>query len=154
MKKRETKRQPFIRFLFLAYILVLIWLLFGRSQGWTDDLSYRQMLVQNMNLVPLLTIKNYWHVVRHGTNQALLRHCIINLVGNVVLFIPVGYLPVRIWPKLRNFFLFLLSSLGMILAVEALQLFTLLGKFDVDDVILNMTGMLLGYLICIITRKK
>ena len=154
MKKPKTKRQPFVRFLFLAYVLVLIWLLFGRSQGWTEELPYRQLLAQNMNLTPLLTIKNYWYVVRHGTNPALVRHCIINLVGNVVLFIPVGYLPVRIWPKLRNFFLFLLCSLGAILAVEALQLFTLLGKFDVDDVILNMAGMLLGYLICIITRSK
>ena len=154
MKKSKTKRQPFVRFLFLAYALVLIWLLFGRSQGWTDELPYRQLLARNMNLVPLLTIQNYWHVVRHSTDQALLRHCVINLVGNVVLFIPIGYLPVRIWPKLRNVFLFLLTGIVAILAVEALQLFTLLGKFDVDDVILNMAGMFLGYLLCIITRKK
>lgn len=154
MKKSKPKRQPLVRFLFLVYALVLLWLLFGRSRGWTDGLTYRQMLQQNMNLTPLLTIKNYWYVVRHGSDPALLRHCIINLVGNVVLFIPVGFWLVRIWPRLRNFFLFLATCAGLILLVEALQLFTLLGSFDVDDVILNLAGMSMGYFLCLLRRKK
>lgn len=154
MKKSKAKRQPLVRFLFLVYALIMLWLLFGRSSGWTEGLTYREMLQQNMNLTPLLTIKNYWYVVRSGSNPALVRHCIINLVGNVVLFIPLGFLLPRIWPKLRNFFLFLLTCTAMILTVEALQLFTLLGSFDIDDVILNLAGMFLGYFLSFCKRKK
>lgn len=154
MKKSKAKRQPLVRFLFLVYALIMLWLLFGRENGWTEGLTYREMLRQNMNLTPLLTIKNYWYVVRSGSNPALVRHCIINLVGNVVLFIPLGFLLSRIWPKLQNFFLFLLICTAMILTVEALQLFTLLGSFDIDDVILNLAGMLLGYLLSFCKRKK
>lgn len=154
MAKKKTTRQPFIRFLFLAYALVLLWLLFGRPRGWVEGLTYKQMLQQNMNLVPLLTIKNYWYVVRNGSDTALLRHCIINLAGNVVLFIPIGYWLVRIWPRFRNYLLFLATCAGLIMLVEALQLFTLLGSFDVDDIILNLAGMTLGYLLCLLRHKK
>ena len=154
MAKKKPTRQPLVRFLFLAYALVLLWLLFGRPQGWVEGLSYKQMLQQNMNLVPLLTIKNYWYVVRNSSDTDLLRHCIINLAGNVVLFIPIGYWLVRIWPRFRNFFLFLATCAGLILLVEALQLFTLLGSFDVDDILLNLVGMTIGYLFSLLRRKK
>lgn len=154
MAKRKTNRQPLVRFLFLIYAVAILWLLFGRPRGWVDGLTYKQMLQQNMNLVPLLTIKNYWYVVCHGSDPALIRHCIINLAGNVLLFIPLGYWLVRIWPKFRNFFLFLATCAGLILLVETLQLFTLLGSFDIDDVILNLAGMILGYLYCLLRHKK
>lgn len=154
MKKRKTKRQPLVRFLFVVYALIMLWLLFGRSSGWTEGLSYRQMLGQNMNLTPLLTIKNYWYVVKNSTNEALLRHCIINLVGNVLLFIPIGYWLVRLWPKFRNILLFIVTCAGIILLIEALQLFTLLGSFDVDDIILNLAGMITGYFLCLIFQRK
>lgn len=154
MAKSKNKRQPLVRFLFLAYSIVMLWLLFDRPQSWDPSLSYRQMLASNMNLTPLLTIKNYWYVVRHGTDANLVRHCIINLAGNVVLFIPIGFWLVRIWPRFRNFFLFVLTCTGAVVLVETLQLFTLLGSFDVDDVILNLLGMTIGYLFGLLRRKK
>lgn len=154
MKKSKANRQPLVRFLFLIYALLMLWLLFGRASGWADGLPYQEALAQRINFTPLKTIRNYWYVIQHGTSQGLRNHCIINLVGNVVLFIPIGFLLPRIWPKLRNFFLFLLICTASILLVESVQLFALLGSFDVDDVILNLAGMLLGYLLCLIIRKK
>ena len=154
MSKQKNARHPFIRFLFVVYGLVMLWLLFGRPQGWVDGLTYRQMLEQNINLTPLLTIKNYWHVVQHGTDPAMVRHCVINLAGNVVLFIPIGYWLVRLWLKFRNFFLFILTCGVIILLVETLQLFTLLGSFDVDDIILNLGGMTVGYMACLLFHRK
>ena len=74
----------------------------------------------------------------------------INLVGNVVLFIPAGWLLPRLWRRFRNFFLFILTCAVSIFLIETLQLFTLLGSFDVDDIILNLSGMLLGYLVCVL----
>jgi glycopeptide antibiotics resistance protein len=37
-------------------------------------------------------------------------------------------------------------SVVIICAIELLQLFTLTGVCDVDDLILNMTGVLIGYI--------
>lgn len=146
MKKRDRASQPFLRFLFLLYCAAMLWLLFGRSSGWTEGMTYEQMLRQNINLTPFFTIRNYLHVVIHRSNEALIPHCIINLLGNVLLFIPAGWLLPRLWKKMRNFFWFFLTCTLSILLIELLQLFTLLGSFDMDDLILNLSGMTLGFI--------
>lgn len=146
MAKQKQLPQPFIRFLFVVYCLVMLWLLFGRSSGFIDGLTYKEQLPMNINLKPLFTIGNYWRVVVRNTNPALVRHCVINLGGNIFLFIPAGYLLPRIFPRQRNFFLFFFTCTAAILLVELVQLVTLLGCFDIDDLILNLAGMTLGFI--------
>ena len=146
-KKRKVNTQPFWRFLFVVYCGIMLWLLFGRSQGWVAGVPYRQLLAQNVNLVPLATIRDYWNVVICRTNDNYLIHCFINLAGNVLLFIPAGWLLPKVFAFQRNFFRFFATCAGSILLVEALQLFTLLGSFDIDDLILNLSGMILGFLV-------
>lgn len=154
MAKQKSASSPFVRFLFVVYCGVMLWLLFGRSTGWVDGQSYVQMLQRNMNLKPLYTIRNYVYVVRQNTNPELVRHCIINLGGNIFLFIPAGYLLPRIFQKQRNFFRFLLTCTLSILVVETAQLFSLLGSFDIDDLILNLAGMVIGFSIYHIRHPK
>lgn len=69
-----------------------------------------------------------------------------NLAGNVAGFIPLGILlPILFWRKGKGlktvFFIFLISF-----AFETIQLITGLGVFDVDDLILNTAGGIIGYL--------
>ena len=59
--------------------------------------------------------------------------------------VPLGVLPVLLFPRLRRFWRLLLMALAVILWVEAVQLFSLLGTFDVDDVLLNLVGAAIGY---------
>ena len=152
--KRDPRRSPMLRFLFLVYCGVMLWLLFFRSWGWDNGLSYRQMLQSNINLTPLFTIRNYLHVVIHRSNDDILMHCIINLAGNIFLFIPLGYLLPKLWRAQENFFRFLFTCFVSILLVELVQLFALLGSFDVDDIILNLSGMTMGFIYYHLTKKK
>ena len=153
MKKSYPKSTPFWRFLFVVYAAVLLWLLFDRTDRWGSELSYAEQLRGNMNLIPFQTIRNYWKVVKRLAFTPLFDHCVINLSGNIFLFIPIGYFLPRLWPDLRNFFLFLLTCTLAITLVELLQLVTLLGSLDIDDLILNLFGMLLGYLFFMIFKK-
>lgn len=154
MKKRNTTSTPLWRFLFVVYMGVLLWLLFGRSSGWVEGLNYREQLCNNMNLIPFQTIGNYWRVVCRREFTPLFYHCVINLAGNILLFIPVGYFLPRLWLRMRNFFVFLLTCTLSITLVEVLQLVTLLGSLDIDDLILNLFGMLVGYLFFIFSRNR
>lgn len=147
MASKKTNRQPLLRILFLIYCAAMLWLLFDRQRSPVGDLSYSAVLQQNMNLQPLRTIRNYIWVIRHRTDPDLVRHCIINLAGNILLFIPAGFLLPRIFRKQQNFFFFLLTCASSILVVELAQLFSLLGSFDIDDLILNLIGMVIGYAI-------
>ncbi len=154
MARRKQNVQPFWRLMFLIYAAAMLWLLFGRSQGWIPGLSYQQMLKDNINLKPLFTIRNYLNIVLHYPQAKIFPHCVINLTGNVLLFVPAGWLLPRIFKKMRKFFPFLLTCLLCIFIVELVQLFTLLGSFDVDDIILNLSGMIAGFLIQAISKTK
>ena len=154
MTRRKQNYHPARRFAFLVYMALMLWLLFGRSYGWVEGLSYEEMLWQNVNFTPLLTIKNYLKVILHRTNDSVYVHCLINLVGNVVMFIPAGWLLPGIWKSHRNFFQFITTCFAAVLFIELTQLLTLLGSFDVDDVILNMSGLLVGYLAYILSHIK
>ena len=153
MKKRYPKSTPLWRFAFVVYAALLLWLLFDRTPDWGDADTYAQLIRGNMNLVPFHTIGNYWKVVSRLEFTPLFFHCVINLGGNIILFIPIGYFLPRLWPFLRNFFSFLLVCTAAITLIELLQLVTLLGSLDIDDLILNLFGMIIGYLLFLIIKK-
>ena len=158
MAKKSTKNmkkpQGIWWLCFILYIGIMVWLLFVRSQVWTAGLSYQQMLQENINLKPLFTIRNYINVILHYPDSYYYEHCIINLIGNILLFIPAGFLPPRLIPSLKKFFCFLPTVLICLLFVELLQLFALVGSFDVDDIILNLFGILIGYLVFLFSAKN
>ena len=136
-----------IRIIFLVYAAVMLWLLFGQRIGEEGITVHFGISGENLNLVPLKTVRLYLWLLQNSTNEALLRHAIINLVGNVVLFIPMGWFLPYIWVNLRGFFKTALAVLLLISAVEIVQYFTQLGSCDIDDLILNLVGALIGYLL-------
>ncbi|WP_033398647.1 VanZ family protein [Riemerella columbina] len=74
----------------------------------------------------------------------LWKSIIINIVGNVVMFIPFGTVGF-VYPKYRQLKPLVIDFISAITVVEALQYFTRLGVFDVDDIILNTIGVIIGF---------
>jgi len=142
----KTYKNPWLYALFFLYCLWMIWLLFfGTRQP--DPGDYWAQIAANYSVKPLYTIRNYIRVLLHSTNASLIRHCAINLIGNILLFVPAGYFFPRLWRFFRPFWRFFLSVFFLLLLIEILQLFSLRGRLDVDDILLNLTGSLLGYLL-------
>ena len=75
----------------------------------------------------------------------LLRIALRNLLGNIVLFIPLGYFLPAISASLRKFYLTFLSVTIIITTVELAQLVFMVGTCDIDDLILNLLGASMGY---------
>lgn len=75
------------------------------------------------------------------------------VLGNVVMFIPFGFLG-WVFPKLKELKSLLFSFISAIVIVEALQYFTRMGICEIDDVILNTFGVYLGFLICRFFENK
>lgn len=97
-----------------------------------------------INPVPLRTIRAFW---RRGTFEQNL----INLAGNVGIFLPMGLLPPLLWERWRRLWKTALLCLSISCGIECLQLF-LSRSVDVDDVILNLLGGVLGYLLFALGR--
>lgn len=152
--QKRNAGQIITRLLFLVYAGAMLWLLFGqRMEGAEIEISLG-MDGKNLNFVPLETIKLYIRLLNTTTSKSLLRHAVINLAGNVVMFIPLGWFLPHLWRGFRGFFRTTLFSSGLICVVEGAQLLTSLGSCDVDDLILNVFGIILGYIIWKLVYRK
>lgn len=138
--------------LFIIYCAVMLWLLFDRS-GSIEGVEYWEQVQQSLNLVPLHTILQYVRLLS-SSREILVQLAVINLVGNVVMFIPLGFFLPRVFPKLRRLWKTLLATGLSISLIEIVQLFTLLGSCDIDDLILNLIGAALGFWIWKLTCKS
>ncbi len=69
------------------------------------------------------------------------------IILNILLFIPFGYLLPLIWSKADRWWKVTLLGFSISLIIELLQLFTRLGYADVDDLINNTVGALIGYVL-------
>lgn len=76
----------------------------------------------------------------------------INLIGNIGVFIPFGILIPLLFG--RRYSKFLSIFLRGLLVLEGLQLITRRGSFDIDDFLLNTVGATIGYGIYVIVRKR
>lgn len=148
------------RIFFTAYALLMLYLLFWQRSSDAGSLSYVQALHAHLNLIPLRTIRAFAWLMRQGIRHGsvtLIRIALVNLLGNILMFIPLGFFLPLLWPKCRVFRRFLPTAAGIILIVETVQLFTLLGRCDIDDLILNLPGAIMGYFIYRLTtavRKR
>lgn len=93
------------------------------------------------NFIPFKTIGYYLFLAEVNFNIRL-----NNLVGNVVSFIPFGFLFPFLFKKLLSFKKIIAYTLCLSIGFEIFQLTFSFGSFDVDDLILNTVGGALGYL--------
>ena len=145
------KRRRIFFVLFALYCALMLWLLFHRPER-TSSLPYWQQIQGSLNLVPFRTLRLFSRLL-DDHRPALVQAAIINLVGNIVMFVPLGLLPPLLWINLRKLWRTLLTAALIITAVEIVQLFTLTGSCDVDDLILNLIGAGLGYGLFTLIRK-
>ncbi|RKE89572.1 VanZ family protein [Epilithonimonas arachidiradicis] len=68
----------------------------------------------------------------------------VNIIGNILVFIPYGWLGI-LDKRLNNLPLLFFLFISWISMIELAQLYTARGTADIDDVFLNTFGMLIGY---------
>jgi glycopeptide antibiotics resistance protein len=126
---------------FILYISYLAYLtLFDYSYG-------RGFTHCSINIIPLKTIKQFftssynWHIV------------LVNIIGNIVAFVPMGFLLPIVFSKLFDLRRVLIVVLMATFSIEALQYVTRVGTADIDDIILNGLGGLLGYFMLLLLKK-
>lgn len=150
MKANNSKKSIRIlgKILFVIYIIFLFYFLllsdwYGRSG---------EMYEYHYNLELFKEIKRFW-IYREKLGMYAV---ISNIGGNIAIFIPFGFiLPVA--SRYRSFLNTAFCTLGFSFCVEAFQLVAKVGSFDVDDLLLNTIGGMLGYIIfilCNTVRRK
>lgn len=151
---KKEQASPLAWGLFLAYCGVMLWLLFGREGCSLEGSSYWEVLPRNLNLRPFYTIGTCFRLLAPGRSPHLISYAVVNLYGNVLVFVPWGFFLPRFWKKQRGFGWFLLTTAGTVAGVELAQLFSLRGSCDVDDLILNLLGGTLGFVLFGLWRRS
>lgn len=128
----------------IFYGIIMFWLLFGREAG-SADVPYLGQLASRINCIPFHTISRFVRCLLPPFRPRAFRIAAINLFGNILLFLPMGFLPPMIWEKQARLWKVLVTGLIVMTAVELLQLFLLVGTCDIDDLILNGIGIAIGY---------
>ena len=113
---------------YTLFLLYLMFFGFGRSQ-------------YDINIVRFIPM---FSTVGFVKQTILWKTIIINIFGNILIFVPFGFLGI-VFPKLNNFWILILDFLFAIIILESFQYFTRLGVFDIDDVILNTVGVAIGF---------
>lgn len=131
---------------FVVYCVGMCYLLFIR---YTYDIGkpYLEQLKMNINFIPFQTIQEYMIVLIYSRNVYLIYNAYINLFGNIAAFIPLGFFLPSFWKKLQSLKKLLLCSGIVVIIIELIQLITLRGSCDIDDLILNLFGVFLGFLL-------
>ena len=127
--------------IFGVYCALMMFLLFFRQRP--GEGTYWQRVMGLLNPVPFETITRYIRLLGHSRAR-IACNAVVNLAGNVILFLPLGGFLPALFPKLNRWWKVLLTGAGIIAVVELTQMFTLLGTCDVDDLILNVLGIWLG----------
>lgn len=153
-KYKSINSGIILRLLFGAYCIALFLVLFVRKRFNIGDEPYWEQVKMSINLVPFRSIYGSVYLIIHRTNQYLISHEIISLLGNFALFMPFGYFIPRLFGKYRAFIKFILLTFVILLSIETLQVVTLRGCFDVDDILLNLAGAVIGFFIARIAKFR
>lgn len=141
-KKRQIRRYVRIasRILLCLYLFFIARRMFFHAYG-TYYRSYSA--APEYNLIPFKTITSLIIDFKYYELEVW----IYNLFGNVVAFIPLGFLLPIVLGAERKLTATVIYSLILLLAAETAQLVFRVGVFDVDDIILNMLGVFVGYML-------
>ena len=151
MKKTKLMNRIIVLALFVFYMYALLRIILFKFR-WRDMDFLMYQLQRNLgnldNLMFQLQRGNFIPLKTLFINIQSLSgwHDFSNLVGNIAAFVPFGmFLVLLSKNKGMSFIGVLARSLSLSLCLECLQVIFSLGIFDVDDLILNTSGGLLGY---------
>lgn len=146
-KKQKSKiKKLTLIFLFIEYIILLLILtLFDPSFGRglsnifnSSNQSAIKYLKEHTNFIPFKTIIEYIKLQN-------VKFILINIFGNIIAFMPLGLFLPLIFGKINTVLKFVVYVTSFILFIEIIQIILLTGSFDIDDLILNLSGALIIY---------
>ena len=152
--KRERIETVFVYGVFICYTLFLIKLLLLSRVSILDLFNSQRTLDRSINLIPFHSIKEYIF----SNSATIKKFAFSNVVGNIVIFIPLGtYL--LLFKKNKRVVANLLFIFKVSLFIEITQGLLGIGASDIDDIILNCLGGLIGilgykFLLFILRDKK
>ena len=147
----KSKRIKIVFFIYIAIVIKVI--IF--KYPWEDlkavaDTWEKGVILEGLdtaNFTLFKTIKMY-------INYSYMLNSFENLAGNIVVFVPFGFLLPYVQKGAAKFPVLLLNAFLFVLGIEVFQLFSAFGAFDVDDILLNCFAASMGWVIYRVWERR
>ena len=137
--KNKIKWQHYLfGYLFILYLMIALMEVVGfPSLGqWIMRIGYGEPIFNpSINIIPF----------RYGVE--------ISSVLNIIFFMPLGFLLPTLWSKYRSFWATFKYGLFFSIIIEFSQMFTGIRASDINDLIMNSLGTIIGWMIFIVMSK-
>ena len=133
--KREA--ELLLMYINLAVLIRFVFYPFFKVNGQVQPLVIDpdKLFPPRINCIPFRNIIDY----------EIRREAVINIIGNICLFIPTGILLPILYRRLDSFRKVILTGAGLSLVIEIIQLLLPNSVTDIDDLMLNTLGVAIGY---------
>ena len=147
-RRIDWKREALLLLMYvnLAVLIRITFFPMARADGHVQPLVFdaASALPFRVNPIPLV------HLFDYDSRRDLLLH----VIGNAAVFIPTGIVLPIVYRRLDTFWKVLAAGAGLSLCIEILQLPFSVRASDIDDLLLNSLGVVIGYCIYALVRKR
>lgn len=144
-RRLRLYRRCFVNLSVACYLIgVLYFTLLCRSRM---DVSKVQLQVFWSYRAASTSVRELMQIITNGNIQAIWNlnmDILERILLNILLLMPAGYF-VAVYLSKSNVFIAVVVCFGISLAIEIIQYYTRLGWFEIDDLINNTSGGILGY---------
>ena len=145
-KRIDWKRETVLLLMYINLAVIIRFTFFpmSKSDGHIQPLVFdiTTAFPFRVNLLPLVNLFDYESK----------RNLLLNVIGNAAMFIPSGIVLPFVYKRLNSFWKVLLAGIGISLCIEIIQLPFSVRATDIDDLILNTIGVIVGYGIVTLIR--
>ena len=138
-KQIEWQREALLLLMYINLAVILRFTFFpmAKVNGHIQPLVFDSATAFpfRVNFLPLVNLFDY------DSKQDLL----LNVIGNTAMFVPSGIVLPIVYKRLDTFWKVLTTGIGISLCIEIIQLPFSARATDVDDLILNAIGVIVGY---------
>lgn len=138
-KRIDWKREAILLLMYINLAVILRFTFFPMSKvdGHIQPLVFDMATAFpfRVNLLPLVNLFDY------DSKRDLL----LNVIGNAAMFVPSGIVLPIVYKRLNTFWKVLTTGTGISLCIEIIQLPFSVRATDIDDLILNTIGVIVGY---------
>ena len=131
--------------LFAFYCGVLVWMLY-LSRDYRGGYTLSEYISSFSNFIPFKTVFHYAKIAATGSLE-FIGLFLWNIMGNLVMLLPLGAVLPCLFGRIDRFWKVVITVTVTVILIELAQLILRVGVIDVDDLILNLSGAMIGYAI-------
>ncbi|WEV71472.1 VanZ family protein [Lactobacillus sp. ESL0785] len=146
IRRRRTVKSEATVWLFAFYIILLLMLTTFRNTYFPWQLTF--YFNRPLSEINLVFLKETWKLIYAQSRVDFF----YNSLGNILCFLPFGFLVPFVFSKKQTFIRVLLAGILLSVFIEGMQFLLETGVSDIDDVFFNTCGAVLGYLVYLVFK--